>query len=346
MSSNTKTGTGALNSVTTGQNNSAYGFDALYTLTTSDDNTAVGANAMQDATTAAECVAVGSHALQGCTTSTGPVAVGWYALGSSSPLTASQLTAVGFKALTSTTGEYNTGIGYKAGYQITSGTSNTAVGSNAYASTNSGSNNTCVGAFADLPTGGLVSNTTVLGANITAATSNEVIVANSSQTVLRPDATNTTDLGSTSKTWRKLYLGTGLVLPTNSTGATAGTLDYYENFSTTVSWGGAIFSTSAGMYWERIGKTVNIKLDAVSATTTASPGVPIYHGANTIPPRLAPAANMTYLIRVNKGGTQQVGVLLVQTDGNLTVYPDTALGNWPGSVTCGFSATAVSYNVL
>ena len=120
--------------------NTAVGIDAMKSITMGDDNTAVGFLALQNNTTSAYNTAVGSKALYN-NNGTQNTAVGYQASYSNSSgqfnvaigsealysnLTSSQNLAIGRRALYSMTssGQYNTVIGYYAG---SDGNSNTAI---------------------------------------------------------------------------------------------------------------------------------------------------------------------------------------------------------------------------
>ena len=102
-------GINALNSVTTGENNSGFGYSTLNILTTGSNNTAFGAYA-------------------------------------GTSVTSTGTTAVGAFSLTENTGDYNTAVGFSALKVNTSATNNTAIGQNALKSQTTGGQNTAIGA--------------------------------------------------------------------------------------------------------------------------------------------------------------------------------------------------------
>lgn len=126
VGSNTRVGTAALGSNTTGQNNVALGQSALQNNVLGDGNVAVGTSALA-ANTASENTAVGNRAMELNTTGQVNVAVGGDAL------------------LKNTTGSYNTAIGWGAMYEHTSGESNVALGRDSLLAHTSGNNNVAVG---------------------------------------------------------------------------------------------------------------------------------------------------------------------------------------------------------
>ena len=107
---NIKVGNTALDSLTTGTNNTAVGDAALTANTGGSHNTAVGRNALLGNTTASNNTGIGYDALRANTTGAQNVAVGRGAL------------------LSNTTASYNVAMGYLALEDNTTGANNTAVG--------------------------------------------------------------------------------------------------------------------------------------------------------------------------------------------------------------------------
>jgi hypothetical protein len=100
----------ALNSNTTGTNNTASGMLALYSNTTGSNNTVSGYFALRYNTTGGSNTASGANALYSNTTG-------------------SNNTASGYQALyANTTGNSNVGLGYNSGGAITTGTGNVVIG--------------------------------------------------------------------------------------------------------------------------------------------------------------------------------------------------------------------------
>ena len=162
---NTASGVNALKGNTTGNNNTASGVNALLGNTTGSSNTAIGLSALLENTTGYDNTAVGNNALRSNSDTYHNVAIGSSALMTSvSDLfntaigTASlkfhnggnRNTGCGYATLFNhLTGDRNTAIGCDALYTGTSGNDNTAVGNNALYTNLSGSSNTAVGAFAN-----------------------------------------------------------------------------------------------------------------------------------------------------------------------------------------------------
>jgi hypothetical protein len=139
---NTAEGTGALQSLKTGQDNTANGWDALFTNTTGNQNTATGAFALVK-NTASDNTATGYQALAFNATGSNNTANGANALGHN--MTGAANTATGFNTLSSnTTGGSNTAEGFQA-LLNTTGSNNIAVGASAGANLTTGSNNIDIG---------------------------------------------------------------------------------------------------------------------------------------------------------------------------------------------------------
>jgi len=145
---NTGVGDSILSANTTGSNNTAIGSAALNANTTASNNTAVGFSALIRNTTGFDNVAVGAATLDAITTGNGNTAVGFGCL--TSDTLGDRAVAIGKGALatqnfTSSTDNYNIGIGYNAGNAITTGTNNTFVGGLAGDGTDDGVSCTAIG---------------------------------------------------------------------------------------------------------------------------------------------------------------------------------------------------------
>jgi hypothetical protein len=160
-SQNTATGTQALYSNTTGSFNTATGDAALFRNTTGNRNTADGYDALFNTTTGLDNTATGFNALLNNTTGGQNTAVGAQALYSNTEGQAN--TAYGFQALMSnTTGFLNQGFGNGALLSNTTGTRNLAVGNAALIGLTSGDSNTAIG-NASLNNSGTVNFNTAVG---------------------------------------------------------------------------------------------------------------------------------------------------------------------------------------
>lgn len=144
---NTANGYQALQSNTTASNNTAQGYRALQSNTTGTANTAGGASALLSNTEGDSNTAYGFAALTLNTTGNLNTAVGRNAL--SSNLTGNNNTASGFEALRfNTTASNNTAHGFQALRANTTGDTNTAVGTQALQSNTTGAANTAQGYLA------------------------------------------------------------------------------------------------------------------------------------------------------------------------------------------------------
>ena len=112
-SNNTAVGTECMNACTTGEANVAMGYRALDALTTASNNVAIGQNALTAATTAEPNTAVGKDCMKAVTTGGSNTAMGKDA------------------AKNLTTGGSNTIIGVSAGATLTTGSSSILIGKEA-----------------------------------------------------------------------------------------------------------------------------------------------------------------------------------------------------------------------
>src|SRR5204863_2365184 len=160
---NSASGTNALFSNTTANDNTAMGGNALFSNTTGDINTAVGKDALADNTTGGANTATGDGALSSNTTGNDNTGMGVAAL--SRNTTGGDNTATGFDTLafnttgientatgrdallSNNTGNDNTASGFKALSSNTTGANNIALGSNAGSNLTTGNNNIDIGAL-------------------------------------------------------------------------------------------------------------------------------------------------------------------------------------------------------
>jgi len=142
---NTAVGSEALDANTSGDYNTAVGYQALTAATTANYNTGAGYRALNAATSGAGNTALGSDALLLVSTGADNVAVGYAALDA---YTGSDAVAVGRSALgANTSGTGNTAVGKDAALLVVTGAYNVAVGWTALDAATT-SNNTAVGASA------------------------------------------------------------------------------------------------------------------------------------------------------------------------------------------------------
>jgi len=143
---NVKVGNTALDSLTTGTNNTAVGHNALTANTTGSTNVAVGDQALEANTTASNNTAIGTQALEANTTGDLNVAVGSGSMVAST--NADRNVAVGSNTLQNIAADlgdtHHTCIGFAAGQNITTGTQNTAIGLNSLKVNTTGTLNTAI----------------------------------------------------------------------------------------------------------------------------------------------------------------------------------------------------------
>ena len=176
---NTAIGSYTLYSNTTGRENTANGSNALYSNTTGIQNTAIGSGALYSNTTGYSNNALGTYPLYSNISGYENQAFGNNALLYNT--TGIRNDAFGTGALMyNTTGSYNTAIGYLSLYVITGGDCNVAVGQRALGGITTGSNNTAVGNNAGYSSS--FTNSTSIGNNSLATSSNQVKIGNSSVT--------------------------------------------------------------------------------------------------------------------------------------------------------------------
>ena len=199
---NVAIGTATLNNLTIGKCNTAIGFNAGLKMTSgncnvlvgrlagacsteANDNVLIGKSAGYSTTTGCQNTIIGSFTLINNTTGTNNVAVGYNTLActlsvseitavgtnamSSTATAGTQNTAVGYDALCTSAGAYNTAVGHSAGRSITTGSRYVALGYHAAFKSDSGEANTIIGNRAY--------------ENATAA-SNNVVIGDSAGTIL------------------------------------------------------------------------------------------------------------------------------------------------------------------
>jgi hypothetical protein len=153
---NTALGSSAFYSDTTGNANTAIGYNSLSLNTTGTTNTAIGVSALSYNTTGSNNVVVGSTAMNFNVSATSTVAIGasagFGAIGYSNQGGTYIGTSAGFSLQTRS--DYNTFLGYQAGYGVTSGAGNILLGAastTANANLTSGYGNIAIGNNISLP---------------------------------------------------------------------------------------------------------------------------------------------------------------------------------------------------
>ncbi len=175
---NTKFGSGALASNTTGDFNAAFGNSALNKNTGGSGNTASGFEAMRFNTTGTNNTAYGANALLANQEGEFNTAVGLSSLYTND--LGNNNTAIGVNAMFSNTnGNANTAIGAVALNSNTEGVSNTAIGVGALLSNTTGNFNTALGYLANVATGNLT-NATAIGNGARVGRSDAVAIGNGS----------------------------------------------------------------------------------------------------------------------------------------------------------------------
>jgi hypothetical protein len=193
-------------------NNTQYGYQALSSGSlTGGSNTAVGFLSLENNTTGNYNCAVGDYSLASNTSGYQNTAVGhWSQIYNT---TGYQNTSIGNDSLqTNTDGYNNTCVGASAGFSITDGYNNTCVGVGTGTSISDGNNNTCLGANSNITDGAI--NSTVIGAGVSTATSNQIVLGTSSNstsipgsTVIGSSASNTTVLTVEGKIYQQMLNG-------------------------------------------------------------------------------------------------------------------------------------------
>lgn len=141
---NTQTGFQALNSITTGTNNSAFGYRSMFSTTTGHYNVGVGSLALFSNVNGGTNIGIGYAALYSNTAGNSNIGIGAKAL--SSNTTGIGSIGIGEATLNSnSTGNYNVGIGFSALPSNSTGANNIALGYRVMNSNNTGSYNVASG---------------------------------------------------------------------------------------------------------------------------------------------------------------------------------------------------------
>ncbi len=189
---------------TSGNNNSALGYQAL-TNSNSSYNSAVGHSALHNTSRGPGNSALGYYSGYYNTTGGSLTLIGAFAGQGASSYNASALTAVGTYSLYNigTGADYNTALGYRSGYNVTTGANNVLLGFQAGESLTTGSNNIVIGYNIDTPAvdsantlniGNLLFGTGLDGSNTTLSTGNIGIGTSSPLTKLSVQATAGSDI--------------------------------------------------------------------------------------------------------------------------------------------------------
>jgi len=184
--SNTSTGYYSMHNNTSGSFNTANGEWALLSNTSGGSNTAIGEYAAGFNLSGNSNLALGSRSLLGNQSGNLNIAIGSYALASS--VANGDNLAIGDSALgkynDGSFTDYNVAVGTKSLLNNTTGFYNTALGAGTLQTLLTGNTNTAIGYGANVALSYL-SNTTALGRGAIATASNQIMLGNSSVTVVR-----------------------------------------------------------------------------------------------------------------------------------------------------------------
>jgi hypothetical protein len=330
-----------------GTYNCAFGYQSLLNNGSGQGNMAIGFHSLQSSTSGSNCIGIGNSALQNYTLND-TVAIGSGALQNCSTGTGN--TAVGAADLqTVTTGSNNTAIGWLSGQlQPSTGSNNTLIGSNAHlnsdlsqctligsAVASSAAANTVIG----YNSSATATDATVLGAAIASTTAHEVVIANSTQTVIRPDSDNACDIGTSSKRTKNVYVGTGVVFNN-------GTLTYDPTNQAQSFIGPFTSSQPVTLRVSIVGKRVTVTFPPLSAAASVALSIST---SGALPVAYRPSERISQYIFVKNNGSFVQGLVSIETTGIINVGNT---GTNPGSPaaftasgTAGWEGFSVCYNI-
>ena len=316
--STTAIGAGALSKVTTGSvGHTALGYNAGSNIVGGNQNTIIGHESGSiGSATYSFSTGVGSQVLKNCA-ATGNSALGCGAL------------------LTASTGGENTATGWNAGNKVTTGANNSFIGANAGAnnlSVTTGSNNTLIGALTETATTNQT-NATALGYGAKVDENNCIQLGNTSVTAVKTSGTITAG---------------GLKLPT--TGGTAGTLNYYEEYTYQTKFTGAISETAnITISMVRVGKMVTLSL---KANGNSADGVAAFTGPlssmTNFPARFYPdtVEDTVFIIPTREGSSAlAVGRLRIPANTGMLYITRQDDGDFISGQTYGFEAFSISWTL-
>ena len=242
-SNNTAVGYQAGYSNTTGGPITAVGYQALFANTTGTNNTAVGDRALLSNTTGGSNIAVGLYALGNNTIGGSNVAMGQQALNGNT--TGLGNTALGYQSLYTQAGaaNYNTAMGYQAGFGITTGGVNTTLGYLSGNGITTGNYNVIIGGY------------TGSAAPISGTGSNFIVLSDGAGNVRGTfDGSGNLGLGVTPSAWNSSYkvlqVGAGTIL--SQPGAPA-VIDVYANAYIDSAFANKYISTAPASHYEQNG---------------------------------------------------------------------------------------------
>jgi hypothetical protein len=265
---NSRFGSSALASNTTGIRNIAIGSNALSANTVGLNNTAVGYNSLASNTTGENNTAIGSSALDSNTIGINNIAIGANSLSAST--TASYNIAIGTNTLSSNTIGYNgIAIGFNALASNTTGWANVAIGHSALGANITGIENTAVGTYA-LNINRVNYNTAI---GTSAMSSNQYGFYNT--------AIGRQSLASNTSGGYNTSVGAGSMLQ-NTTGVNNVAIGYNALYNNTTGQNNTVIGYSAGSSITTGGKNVIIGANTGSTIATLSNNILISDGDGNI----------------------------------------------------------------
>jgi hypothetical protein len=165
--------------------------------------------------------------------------------------------------------------------------------------------------------------------------------------ILYANATNTMSFSTNGSTQLSIdstaaTFSGGLSLPTS--GGTASLLNYNEDGSFSITLTGPV-SLSPSVAFSRVGKVVTMTIQAASGTSTSGT---FFFGAGQIPSRLRPSTAYDKVdIGIQDNGTYQStpGRIIVDTNGDISIYKNFPGVNFTGSGACGWTNIPITYRV-
>jgi len=130
---------------------------------------------------------------------------------------------------------------------------------------------------------------------------------------------------------KKLYVGTGIYLPTS--GGTAAQLDYYAKTTHSTTLTGVWASDqNIAFYLQRIDGFVDMTWHNVYTTANTAAVITV---VDALPVGFRPAADAYFTICTISSGANQVGTMKITSAGVITIYNGTTFGNFSGVGFCG-----------
>jgi hypothetical protein len=124
-------------------------------------------------------------------------------------------------------------------------------------------------------------------------------------------------------------------------GGAASSLNHYEESNLSLQLYFAAVTSNYSIKIVRVGKLVTITFPEDKKSSSIGPGGISF---STIPARFRSSINQHLPIRTLAGAKSQMGILLVKSDGTISIFPDAAGSNWTNEAG-GFYATSINYIV-